>query len=70
MALGKHGMGRAFRVGLTQPRWGWRAGVELEPRVAAVPQPWAGGQNPVGIGIRPTAKQLADVVRVEMEVRK
>ena len=62
-----HGMGRAFRVGLTQPRWGWRAGVERGPRVAAVPQPWAGGQNPVGIRIRPTAEQLADVVREEME---
>ena len=32
----------------TQPRWGW-AIWERVPRVAAWPQPWAGGRNPVGI---------------------
>jgi predicted nuclease of restriction endonuclease-like (RecB) superfamily len=43
-------MGRALRVGLrTQPRWGWNVHANRVPRVAAWPQPWAGGRNPVGM---------------------
>ena len=56
----RHGMGRAVCVGMTQPRWGWGLGIS-PPRVAALPQPWAMGQNPVGIPA--SAKQLADIVR-------
>ena len=47
----RHGMGRAVCVGMTQPRWGWGLGIS-PPRVAALPQPWAMGQNPVGIPVQ------------------
>ena len=35
----------------TQPRRGWSVHSNRIPRVAAWPQPWAGGRNPVGIEI-------------------
>ena len=39
----------------TQPRWGWRISSHTVPRVGrrSSGQPWANGQNPVGIQCRP-----------------
>ena len=39
----------AFGRRRTQPRWGWASYRGRVPRVAALPQPWAGGRNPFGI---------------------
>lgn len=51
-----HGMGRAFCVGMTQPRWGSQSCFAgTAPRVAEIPQPWAGRRNPVGIQRAATA---------------
>ena len=33
-----------------QPRWGCFDLFDREPKVAALPQPWAGGHSPVGAG--------------------
>jgi hypothetical protein len=41
-------------MGFTQPRWGWVFDIDRLPRIAAWPQSWAKGWNPVGIpGSRP-----------------
>jgi len=63
----QYGMGRAVCVGMTQPRWGWGLFVGDVPRVAALPQPWAIGQNPFGIPC--AVKQLSDVVRAALPER-
>ena len=52
---------------ITQPRWGWGSCVGDVPRVAALPQPWAMGQNPLGIPC--AVKQLTDVVRTTLPER-
>ena len=41
---------------------------DIPPRVAALPQPWAMGQNPVGIPA--SAKQLADVARTALPTKR
>ena len=55
---------------MTQPRWvGDRVlGTFQVPRVAALPQPLAMGQNPVEIPA--TAKQLAEFWKLEKEAEK
>ena len=75
---------RTVCVGMTQPRWGWVLGISPVPRVAALPQPGAMGQNPVGIpatarhgrtdrqlaGVVRTAQRLTDVVRIALPAKK
>ena len=69
----RYGMGRAVCVGMTQPRWG-RSHGHRQPRVAALPQPWAIRQNPVGIPScqppTPAKELLAEFWKLEREAEK